>query len=137
MAPLIARRIWRIRGRICRIRRILGCRGQLVELLPVQITGAARRARRIAWGRRVSWRAVRRRRGCPGRHALRVIGVVLLRRVSRRVLGIGDAGSAAEDRARGGADAGTTATANRSADRGAEAGAEKSAAEGLGVRLAL
>ena len=137
-APSIARRIG-VRGRICRIRRILRCSGQLVELLPVQVIGAAGRARRVSLGRGVSRRrrVIGRRRGRAGRHALRIIGVVLLRRVSRRVLGIGDAGSATEDRTRGRADTGATATADRTTDRGSKPGAEKRAAKNLGIRLTL
>jgi hypothetical protein len=61
----------------------------------------------------------------------------LLRRVSGRVLGIRDTGSAAEDRARGRSDTGAAAAADCSADRGAEPGAKKGAAEGLSIRLAL
>src|SRR5208282_1377128 len=111
--------------------------------------------RRVAWGRRVTrrrcvivrWRCVigRRRwvivigrgRGCAGRHALRVIRVVLLLYICRRVLGISDAGAAADDRTRGRPDPGATAAADRPADRRSETGAEKSATESLGVRLGI
>jgi hypothetical protein len=59
----------------------------------------------------------------------------LLLQVCRRVLGIGGAGAAADDRTRGRTDPGAAAAADSTTECCSGTGAEKSAADGLGICL--